>query len=158
MGSPSISSSVRSDIATCDDCRCSRRSVYSAVMHFSSLADSLAAAKNPLYTLHDELRTAGFPILDLVKGNVNEHGIIYPEEILREILLESSRRARVYKPDSLGQIEARDAVSAYYGGKVPPAQVVMTPGSSVSYWYCFKLLAEPGDEILTPQPSYPLFD
>ena len=127
-------------------------------MHFSSLADSLAAAKNPLYTLHDELRTAGFPILDLVKGNVNEHGIIYPEEILREILLESSRRARVYRPDSLGQIEARDAVSAYYGGKVPPAQVVMTPGTSVSYWYCFKLLAEPGDEILTPQPSYPLFD
>jgi alanine-synthesizing transaminase len=152
------SSSVRSDIATCDDCLCSRPSVYSAVMHFSSLADSLAAAKNPLYTLHDELRAAGFPIFDLVKGNVNEHGIIYPEEILREILLESSRRARVYRPDSLGQIEARDAVSAYYGGKVPPEQVVMTPGTSVSYWYCFKLLAEPGDEILTPQPSYPLFD
>jgi aspartate/methionine/tyrosine aminotransferase len=34
----------------------------------------------------------------------------------------------------------------------------MTPGTSVSYWYCFKLLAEAGDEILTPQPSYPLFD
>jgi aspartate/methionine/tyrosine aminotransferase len=64
----------------------------------------------------------------------------------------------VYKPDSLGQIEARNAVAAYYDGEVPPAQIVMTPGTSVSYWYCFKLLAEPGDEILTPQPAYPLFD
>ncbi|HET9219991.1 MAG TPA: pyridoxal phosphate-dependent aminotransferase [Terriglobia bacterium] len=127
-------------------------------MHFSSLSNSLAAPKNPLYRLHDERRAAGFPILDLVKGNVNEHGILYPEEILREILLEASGRSRVYKPDSLGQIEARDAVSAYYGGRVSPGQIVMTPGTSVSYWYCFKLLAEPGDEILTPQPSYPLFD
>jgi aspartate/methionine/tyrosine aminotransferase len=42
--------------------------------------------------------------------------------------------------------------------KLPPEQIVITPGTSVSYWYCFKLLAEPGDEILTPQPSYPLFD
>ena len=35
---------------------------------------------------------------------------------------------------------------------------MITPGTSVSYWYCFKLLAENGDEILCPQPSYPLFD
>lgn len=47
-------------------------------MHFSSLAESLAAPKNPLYILHDELRAAGHEILDLVKGNVNEHGIVYP--------------------------------------------------------------------------------
>ena len=34
----------------------------------------------------------------------------------------------------------------------------MTPGTSVSYWYAFKVLANPGDEILVPCPSYPLFD
>jgi alanine-synthesizing transaminase len=127
-------------------------------MHFSSLADSLAAPKNPLYVLHDELRTAGHAILDLVKGNVNEHGIVYPQDVLRQILLDASERSRVYKPDSLGQIKAREAISAYYGNRIPPAQIVITPGTSVSYWYCFKLLAEAGDEILTPQPSYPLFD
>jgi aspartate/methionine/tyrosine aminotransferase len=64
----------------------------------------------------------------------------------------------VYKPDPLGQPPARAAVSRYYGGAIPDSQIVLTPGTSVSYWYCFKLLAEPGDEILTPQPSYPLFD
>ena len=88
-------------------------------MHFSSLADSLTAPKNPLYLLHDELRAAGEPILDLVKGNVNEHGIVYPQDVLRQILLDATERARVYKPDSLGQIEAREAISAYYENRIP---------------------------------------
>ena len=127
-------------------------------MHFSSLAESLAASKNPLYILHDELRAAGHEILDLVKGNVNEYGIVYPQQELREILREAAELARVYRPDSLGQGSAREAISAYYHGRIPPSQFVVTPGTSVSYWYCFKLLAEAGDEILTPQPSYPLFD
>jgi len=34
----------------------------------------------------------------------------------------------------------------------------LTYGTYLSYWYCFKLLAEPGEEILAPRPSYPLFD
>jgi len=127
-------------------------------MHFSSLSESLAAPKNPLYMAHDELRAANHAILDLVKGNVNEHGIVYPEETLQLILQEASKPARIYKPDSLGQRVSREAISRYYDGKISSRQFVLTPGTSVSYWYCFKLLAEPGDEILTPQPSYPLFD
>ena len=127
-------------------------------MHFSSLSESLAASKNPLYILHDQLQAAGHKILDLVKGNVNEHGMLFPHEALREILREASDHARIYKPDSLGQSAAREAISSYYGARIPASQIVVTPGTSVSYWYCFKLLAEQGDEILTPRPSYPLFD
>ena len=103
-------------------------------MRFSSLADSLAASKNPLYLLHDELRAAGQPILDLVKGNVNEHGIVYPQDILGQILQDSLGRARVYKPDSLGQIEAREAISAYYQNRISSTQIIITPGTSISYW------------------------
>ena len=127
-------------------------------MHFSSLADSLAAPKNPLYMAHDELRAADHAILDLVKGNVNEHGIVFPPDTLSAILKDASDLARVYHPDPLGQFRAREAISAWYDGRIPAAQFVLTPGTSVSYWYCFKLLAGEGDEILTPQPSYPLFD
>ena len=63
-------------------------------MRFSSLADSLTAQKNPLYILHDELRASGQPILDLVKGNVNEHGIVYPQDVLTQILQEATISAR----------------------------------------------------------------
>src|SRR5579872_428993 len=134
--------------------------LYTAqLMHFSDLAAQLTGTKNPLYTLHDELRSTGSPIVDLVRGNVNEHGIVYPPKVLAQSPSDALEPARVYKPDPLGQPSAREAVARYYGlDVITPQQVVITPGTSVSYWYCFKLLAEPGDEILAPQPSYPLFD
>jgi alanine-synthesizing transaminase len=128
-------------------------------MFFSESAESLGGRKNPLYELHDRLKAQGADIVDLVQGNVNEHGIVYPPEKLDEILRTAAKAARVYRPDSLGQQAAREAIAKYYGAlNIPPNHVVVTPGTSVSYWYCFKLLAEAGDEILCPRPSYPLFD
>src|SRR5438132_221547 len=128
-------------------------------MFFSDFAANLGGPTNPLYALHEQLSTQGHNIVDLVRGNVNEHGIVYPPEILQEILMRAADLARVYRPDSLGQLAAREAIAQYYGTlRIPADQILITPGTSVSYWYCFKLLAEPGDEILCPQPSYPLFD
>jgi len=128
-------------------------------MFFSELAGRLGGPKNPLYVLHDRLKAESTKVVDLVRGNVNEHGIVYPLDVLKEILNAATEAARVYKPDSLGQRVAREAIAQYYGSlKIPADQIVVTPGTSVSYWYCFKLLAEQGDEILCPQPSYPLFD
>ena len=127
-------------------------------MNFSGLAASLPGSRNPLYVLLDDLRAKGRPIVDLVKGNVNEHGIVFPPQLLDEILKQAAERARVYRPDPFGQEVARRAIAEYYGAGFPMQNILITPGTSVSYWYCFKLLAEAGDEILTPHPSYPLFD
>src|SRR5262245_44728507 len=105
------------------------------------------------------MQAKGTAIVDLVRGNVNEHGILFPQETLAEIPTTALEAARVYKPDSLGQPAAREAIAQYYADPgIKPDRIVVTPGTSVSYLYCFKLLAEPGDEILCPQPSYPLFD
>ena len=126
---------------------------------FSDFAANLGGPKNPLYQLHDQLKAEGAKVTDLVRGNVNEHGIVYPREILAEILQHGAEAARIYRPDSLGQRPAREAITQYYGSaKISADRIVITPGTSVSYWYCFKLLTENGDEILCPQPSYPLFD
>ena len=123
-------------------------------MHFSRLADSLGGSKNPLYVLLDSLHEQKVPVVDLVKGNVNEHGIVFPPTEMSEILHNAADSARIYRPDSFGQEPTRRAIAAYYAPlKVSPSEILITPGTSVSYWYCFKLLAEPGDEILTPQPS-----
>jgi alanine-synthesizing transaminase len=128
-------------------------------MFFSELAGRLGGPKNPLYALHDRLKGEGKNVVDLVRGNVNEHGIVYPADILKDILNRATETARVYRPDSIGQRVAREAIAQYYESlNIPADHIVVTPGTSVSYWYCFKLLAEPGDEILCPQPSYPLFD
>jgi hypothetical protein len=125
-------------------------------MRFSDLTSEFPGATNRLYERLAELRGRGVQILDLVSGNVNEAGIVFPGETLREALDHGIAGANVYRPDSLGQLPARETIGQYE--EVPPGQIVITPGTSVSYWYAFKLLCDAGDHVLCPQPSYPLFE
>jgi alanine-synthesizing transaminase len=128
---------------------------------FSRLGSRLSGTKDPLYALRDRLVAQGLGIVDLVSGNVNDHGIVFPQPLLEEILVAAARKAQVYAPDSLGQRLAREAIGAYYGASgldLEPGRILLTPGTSISYWYAFKLLADEGDEVLVPSPSYPLFD
>ncbi len=128
---------------------------------FSTIASRLHGESNSLYRLRDDMRDRGHSIEDLVSGNINEQGFLFPQKRLEEILVNASRRCRIYRPDSFGQEPARTAVSDYYRDSalaVDPDRIVITPGTSFSYWYCFKLIADEGDEILCPCPSYPLFE
>lgn len=130
-------------------------------MRFSNLADRLAAKRNRLYTEYEKAAASGKTILDLISANLAEQGWVYPQEQLQAILADAAPRARVYRPDPLGLPSAREAIADYYRTAGIPAsaeQVLITPGTSLSYFYCFKLLADPGEEILCPRPSYPLFE
>ncbi len=116
---------------------------------------------NALYAARDEFLKRGEKITDLISGNVNQHGIIFPQKALSDILDHAIGKSQIYQPDPLGQFVARQAISTFYQGEgvvLPPEQILITPGTSISYFYCFKLLAQAGDEILCPCPSYPLFD
>jgi alanine-synthesizing transaminase len=128
---------------------------------FSDISLKLHAESNNLYNLRDELKGQGHAIQDLISGNINDFGYIFPQNLIEEILIRGSRNCRIYHPDSFGQLSAREAISDFYnqtGSTIDPANILITPGSSLSYWYCFKLLANEGDEFLCPCPSYPLFD
>ncbi len=128
---------------------------------FSRIVSELNAPINALYRERDALLARGGRIIDLISGNVHPHGILYPQKNLARIWAAASREARFYQPDPLGQAAAREAIRDYYrdqGLDVPARQIVLTPGTSISYWYCLKLLADPGDEVLSPVPAYPLLD
>lgn len=132
------------------------------LMFFSPIADSFPQVLNRLYQAKDQLvlqkRQA---IVDLISGNANQAGLEFPQDLLKEIFERALPAAQVYRPDSFGQLVARQAISCYYRGaniSLPAEQLLLTPGTSVSYFYCFKLLAGSGDEILCPSPSYPLFE
>jgi len=128
---------------------------------FSRIASRLHGETNPLYRLRDELKSQGVSVFDLISGNVTEFGIVFPQDLLEDVLVRASRQCQIYRPNSFGQMPARKAISGYYqerGVSIPAGQILLTPGTSISYWYCFKLLADEGDEILCPRPSYPLFD
>jgi aspartate/methionine/tyrosine aminotransferase len=134
---------------------------------FSDIATRLyseSGQSNVLYRLRDELQAQGCMIRDLVSGNVNESGYVFPQNLVEEILARAACDCRLYHPDSFGQRPAREAVAEFYSRTgcserdFTPANMLITPGSSLAYWYCFKLLANAGDEILCPCPTYPLFD
>ena len=101
------------------------------------------------------LRQSKQHVLDLTASNPTRAGIEYPgEEILSAL---HDPRALRYDPEPRGLLSAREAVARYYGD-VPASRILLTASTSEAYAYLFKLLANPGDEILAPRPSYPLFE
>jgi len=104
----------------------------------------------------DEKRSAGAAILDLTESNPTAAGFAYPSDGILAALADP--RALTYQPAPAGLPSARAAVSEYYSGRVDPGRILLTASTSEAYAFVFKLLADPGDEVLIPRPSYPLFD
>ena len=105
-----------------------------------------------------EKRRAGERLLDLTQSNPTRAGIEYPPEILSAF---QDPGMLAYDPAPAGARQAREAVAAYYaarGQRVEPERILLTASSSEAYAYIFKLLSDPGDEVLVPRPSYPLFE
>ena len=124
-----------------------------------STRTSWSLAPNRLSLLLREQREAGLPILDLTESNPTRCGFaVDAQEILAPL---NDTRALLYQPDPRGLLVAREAVAQYYserGANVDPDQIFLTASTSEAYSFVFRLLANPGDKILAPQPSYPLFD
>ena len=100
-------------------------------------------------------RRAGAELLDLTVSNPTQAGLRYPAEQITAAL--GTPRALTYEPHPLGLPEVRHAVANRYRG-VAPERIILTSSTSEAYSFLFKLLCDPGDEVLTPHPSYPLFD
>jgi alanine-synthesizing transaminase len=113
-------------------------------------------APNRLSRLLEEKRSAGAQILDLTESNPTAAGFVYPTDRILAALADP--RALRYEPAAAGIPAARAAVSEYYSGRVSPDRILLTASTSEAYAFVFKLLADPGDEVLVPRPSYPLFD
>ena len=73
----------------------------------------------------------------------------------------ADQRGLAYDPHPKGLRAAREAVCGYYrrrGTEIDPEQVILTASTSEGYSFIFRLLCDPGDEVLVPAPSYPLFE
>jgi len=115
--------------------------------------------RNRLSAMLAEKRQANTRVLDLTESNPTHAGLTYPDaEILASL---TDARALQYDPSPRGLLPAREAVAGYYrdrGLSIDPNRALLTASTSEGYAYLFKLLANPGDEILAPRPSYPLFE
>jgi aspartate/methionine/tyrosine aminotransferase len=100
----------------------------------------------------------GSPAFDLTESNPTRCGLPYPPDLLEAL---ADPRGLRYRPDPSGPVEARAAITEEYrhaGVELSPERLLLTASTSEGYSFLMRLLADPGDRLLVPTPSYPLFD
>lgn len=106
-----------------------------------------------------EKRRSGSPLLDLTSANPTEALSDYPHHEIAQAL--GAITTFRYEPDPLGSKLARQTVACWYGEQGIPVvaeNIALTASTSEAYAILFKLFCDPGDEVLVPSPSYPLFE
>jgi alanine-synthesizing transaminase len=104
-------------------------------------------------------RAAGRSLLDLTVSNPTECGFEYDSAAILDAMRNPA--ALAYEPNPRGLESARRAAVGYYADhteNVSVEDIFLTTSTSEAYSYVFRTLCDPGDELLIPSPSYPLFD
>lgn len=122
-----------------------------------------ALSQNRFSLTLNKARARGAKLLDLTVSNPTECGFHFDSAAILASL--SRPESLTYDPQPQGLLDARRAVTEYYNGKsfgakntILPEQIFLTTSTSEAYSYLFRLLCDPGDQVLAPRPSYPLFD
>jgi len=124
------------------------------VTRLPSSRSSFDLAPNRLSLALARARQEERVILDLTESNPTRAGLPYARATILDAL--ASADALLYEPSPFGLWSAREAVAREL--EVDPARIVLTASTSEAYAFLFKLLCDPGDEVLVPVPSYPLFE
>ncbi|HEV3306604.1 MAG TPA: pyridoxal phosphate-dependent aminotransferase [Candidatus Sulfotelmatobacter sp.] len=117
--------------------------------------------RNRLTEALEQMRASGARVLDLTLSNPTRAGLVYDEPRILQSL--ASPQAMDYDPQPKGLPSAREAITAYYRTAhgiqdFDPERLILTTSTSEGYSFVFRLLCNPGDELLIPKPSYPLFE
>lgn len=96
--------------------------------------------------------------IDLTVSNPTRCDLPYPPDLLQPL---ADPAGLEYRPDALGPESTRQAVASVlqrWADDIDPSSIMLTGSTSEAYSLLFKLLCDPGDTVLVPTPSYPLFD
>jgi len=135
------------------------------------MADSLAGLDLSANRIELARRRLAGRYIDLTSSNPTHQGLLFPADILHAAA-DHYWATRRYDPDPHGLPAAREAIVRYYdewrapgargrGGRATSLSVddvFITASTSEAYSLLFALLARPGDNILAPGVSYPLFE
>ena len=105
-------------------------------------------------------KSSGRRLLDLSASNPTECGFKYDAPaIMRSLCAPASLQ---YRPDPKRiEVRARRLLALIMPNAVNAVAVddlILTASTSEAYSFIFRLLCNPGDELLIPTPGYPLFD
>ena len=104
------------------------------------------------------LEAQGRPIIHL---EIGEPDFDTPEHV-RRAACEALEQGYTHYSISTGLPELREAIAEYAGRlrglKFDPANVVVTPGAKPIMFYTIMALIEPGDEVIYPNPGFPIYE
>ena len=126
--------------------------------HAFFLKNRLEHRESDLARAHRLRREAGLPIADLTASNPTRCGFSYPADLLAP--LADPRPSTTTLSPAAASARARPSAAYYasHGVSVDPSQILLTTSTSEAYSFLFRLLCDPGAEVLVPHPGYPLFD
>ncbi len=112
---------------------------------------------NAIHQALEALEAQKIPVADLTVSNPTICGFAYPPQLLEALTAPENLK---YQPEAFGLSSARRAVARHYrrqGLLLGPQQILLTASTSEAYAYLLRLLVNPGEKVLVPRPSYPLF-
>ncbi|HZV59089.1 MAG TPA: pyridoxal phosphate-dependent aminotransferase [Candidatus Eremiobacteraceae bacterium] len=114
---------------------------------------------NPLSKALADRLSSGKPVIDLTESNPTKCDFHFEvEKILGALRHPASMN---YDPVPQGLLAARNAVVDYYRSRncaVNVNDIFLATSTSEAYSFLFRTFCNPGDEVLIPQPGYPLFN
>jgi aspartate/methionine/tyrosine aminotransferase len=120
---------------------------------------AFAATPNALSKAKAKRLSANLPVLDMADSNPASAGFGWSVAELGSFLRKEGLQRQ--EPDPRGLATARTAISDYYsarGVRVSADRLFLSASTSEGYSWLFKLLCDPGDEVLVPEPAYPLLE
>lgn len=98
---------------------------------------------------------------DIIHLEIGEPDFDTPENI-REAAKKALDDGFTHYGPSPGLPEARARIAEFVGGRlgydVPPERVVVTPGGKPIMFYTILALIEAGDEVIYPNPGFPIYE
>lgn len=110
----------------------------------------------------ESARKRGIRLLDLTASNPTRCNFDFDSAAILNSLADPE--SLDYHPQPQGLLSPRKSVSDYYSElpfsprQIAPERIFLTTSTSEAYSFLFRLLCDPGDEVLIPRPSYPLFE
>jgi aspartate/methionine/tyrosine aminotransferase len=81
---------------------------------------------------------------------------------IKDAAIKALRDGYTHYTPTAGLWEAREAVASYVartrGFAVTPEEVVLTTGAKPVMFFAMLLLVEPGDDVIVPDPGYPIYE
>jgi alanine-synthesizing transaminase len=131
----------------------------SAAAHVSARVNAFSYAIRNIVVEAKKVEAAGRRVRYLNIGDPVQFGFRTPPHLIEAVERAMRDGHNGYVP-SAGIEPARAAVAQEYtrrGMPVPADRVVVTQGTSEGIELALSVLADPGDEVLVPTPTYPLY-